>query len=728
MVRPKRTQTVRQLKARWPSSLLARSRELLKRPGAWMLGIVGTVAAGYVTATFTEMTKPLSRYLSEKACELRRASFVSDESRFTILVSPLGDDDSNGSHTRRLLGAFHGERGFRPVLICTTLGFDLAGDLQEAEEETVKRGADLIVRNRADLLIFGSVLDPQKSIRIWAINEHGGCELRPKPIVLRDGILPDEFNNETRMKIIAATLREIASACQGEQYVDWDVFERRMQKFSTFIERSTVGLHPEQLAELAASYSNAMLLLYAHDRGEAWYDKALAFNLQEIQRLPHDASHYRRYLLLNAYADLLGERAARTRFAADRHAALDAYDKAIAEAESDVQQHHKYAEAYVGRNLGWLDPENVYRAIRDYDRAIKIDPNYAEAFEARGWAYTEKGDYKRALTDYGTATKLNPKRAYAFHARGDAYARMGNYERAIKEFDEAIRLNPKYAHALIARGFAYEQRGDRDRALRDFDDADKVNPKKDFLLVERGFLYFGKKDYDRAILDFTSAIELNPKNEAATYGRGKAYVELRDYDRAIQDYERVIGLNPKDDRNFVGRGDAYAQSGDHDRAIDDYDQAIRVNPRSYVALLGRALSYELKGDSNRAIQDYDQAINLAQTDAMAFLARASALTRIGQFERAFEDYGRILHLDPELAPVALCGRGIAHSNSGQYDLAIADYDSALRLAPNWPVALFGRGVAKLKKGDTVSGNADMGAARKTDPGIAESFAKAGGQL
>src|SRR5262245_23293609 len=230
MVRPKRTQTVRQFRARWPSSVLARCRELLRRPGAWMLGIVGTVAAGYLTATFTEMTKPLSRYLSEKACELGKASLVSDETRFTILVSPLADDDANGSHTRRLLGAFHGERGFRPVSICKTISFDFTKSLEEAEDEAVDRGAELIRQHRADLLIFGSVILPQKSIQIWAVNEHGGCERRPTRILLQDGILPDEFNNETRMKIIAATLQEIESACHGEQYIDWDLFEKRMQK------------------------------------------------------------------------------------------------------------------------------------------------------------------------------------------------------------------------------------------------------------------------------------------------------------------------------------------------------------------------------------------------------------------------------------------------------------------------------------------------------------------
>jgi hypothetical protein len=80
-----------------------------------------------------------------------------------------------------------------------------------------------------------------------------------------------------------------------------------------------------------------MMLLYSHDRGEAWYRKGLDLVLQQIKGLPADASHYSRYLLLNAYGDLLREKAAKTGIDADRQAAIDIYDKAVAEAESDTQ-------------------------------------------------------------------------------------------------------------------------------------------------------------------------------------------------------------------------------------------------------------------------------------------------------------------------------------------------------------------------------------------------------
>jgi hypothetical protein len=206
---------------------------------------------------------------------------------------------------------FYGERGFHAERLCETLSFDLAKGAET--EQTIKRGESLIVKRQADLLIFGSVIVPKASIKIWVINEHGGCELRPKPIVLQSGNLPEAFDHESKMQLIAVTLQEIASACEGQASIDWDLFEKRIQKMGPFIERSTKGLPGERSTEIAASYSDAMMLLYAYDRGEAWYTKASEFILAQVKSLGPDASHYRRYLLLNAYADLLRAKAQKRR-------------------------------------------------------------------------------------------------------------------------------------------------------------------------------------------------------------------------------------------------------------------------------------------------------------------------------------------------------------------------------------------------------------------------------
>ncbi|MFZ0237601.1 MAG: hypothetical protein WAL37_09575 [Xanthobacteraceae bacterium] len=55
-------------------------------------------------------------------------------------------------------------------------------------------------------------------------------------------------------------------------------------------------------------------------------------------------------------------------------------------------------------------------------------------------------------------------------------------------------------------------------------------------------------------------------------------------------------------------------------------------------------------------------------------------------------------------------------------MAIADFDTALRLDAKMPTALYGRGYAKLKRGNAGAGNADIAAAQALDPKIATEFA------
>jgi len=61
----------------------------------------------------------------------------------------------------------------------------------------------------------------------------------------------------------------------------------------------------------------------------------------------------------------------------------------------------------------------------------------------------------------------------------------------------------------------------------------------------------------------------------------------------------------------------------------------------------------------------------------------------------------------------------------QWDAAIADYNSALKLEPQMASSLYGRGLIQLQRGNVSDGNADIAAAIAIEPNIKNEFARYG---
>ena len=78
-----------------------------------------------------------------------------------------------------------------------------------------------------------------------------------------------------------------------------------------------------------------------------------------------------------------------------------------------------------------------------------------------------------------------------------------------------------------------------------------------------------------------------------------------------------------------------------------------------------------------------------------FMASANANYALERYDEALADYNQALELRPDY-PEALTNRGVTHDDLERYDEALADYNQALELRPDYPDALTNRGVAYRK--------------------------------
>ena len=114
---------------------------------------------------------------------------------------------------------------------------------------------------------------------------------------------------------------------------------------------------------------------------------------------------------------------------------------------------------------------------------------------------------------------------------------------------------------------------------------------------------------------------------------------------------------------YYKRGDANRYKGEYDRAIVEYSTAIGIDRDNARAYCTRGSVYMLKGEYDLAIADFDTAINISPN--LRGLAYRSAMDRdAGEYDlaNAYDDRGHAYHAKEE------------------YDVAIADFDAAIRIS------------------------------------------------
>ncbi len=134
--------------------------------------------------------------------------------------------------------------------------------------------------------------------------------------------------------------------------------------------------------------------------------------------------------------------------------------------------------------------EDYVHAIHYLDEILAREPKNVEALSMRGYSYAGLNQYKQAIKDFDKAIELEPTWANLYVYRGSAFyslARMKHsdicLERACEDLQNAIELDPKLpdAHAVLGYVYAlFEQEEDCYKAFKEalrLIDVEKKQPK-----------------------------------------------------------------------------------------------------------------------------------------------------------------------------------------------------------------------------------------------------------
>ena len=88
---------------------------------------------------------------------------------------------------------------------------------------------------------------------------------------------------------------------------------------------------------------------------------------------------------------------------------------------------------------------NFSAAIRNYNKAIEIEPNNALFYGKRGNCYYQLGDFYKAISDYNKSLKLNPNDKEIFLFRGMAKQKIGFIKGACSDLKMSSALGQEFA-------------------------------------------------------------------------------------------------------------------------------------------------------------------------------------------------------------------------------------------------------------------------------------------
>lgn len=349
-------------------------------------------------------------------------------------------------------------------------------------------------------------------------------------------------------------------------------------------------------------------------------------------------------------------------------------------------------------------------AVRNYRKALSLD-------------HAGKSFALEMLRYYGGLSTLDPVSAECFDGVGHKRTRQSveaavaacttlisrpNLDRSDLAAAYALRAEHQWALDDFLEGAAAEaawKRGDAD-----LDEAIKIRPDQFVYLQRRAFkrtsLYGIAQDDAAALDDYGRAIKLKPENAELWFDRGTLLIELGRFAEAKADLQRSSELGYARASARLADLQAHAMTSLYSNALECMGPRL---PRDGAERYFRRLIFTC----SRSI-GLDNVLGKSANLASYHLNRAAAYSGVKNFDAALADYDSVLKLDPGKASAYL-GRAILREQKSDFGGAVADCTEHIKRQPKSLECHLTRGYAYNKLGRTAEAIADYKLAMAIDP-------------
>lgn len=289
-------------------------------------------------------------------------------------------------------------------------------------------------------------------------------------------------------------------------------------------------------------------------------------------------------------------------------------------------------------------------AIARLDAAIQAQPEAADLYAERATMWFDKGNYEAAITDMQQALSLDSTNIDYHHNLADVYLEYYRSRLALRTLERAAALAPDNVGTQLR-------------------------------LAETQLIL---KQYPEAIQSLNEVIRVDPRNPEAYLLLSETFLETGDTARAIKAAEEATEIDPDMTDAFISLGQLLQAKG-FGRAEQYFAAAVAIDPNDPIALHAQADYLRDTEQLTAAIEAYRQASRVDRQYVAGYFNAGLLLMEQDSFARARAEFDLVVKNDP----VHIRGfffRGYASELLGDLAAARADYEVALRFAPDYALA------------------------------------------
>ena len=260
------------------------------------------------------------------------------------------------------------------------------------------------------------------------------------------------------------------------------------------------------------------------------------------------------------------------------------------------------------------NPEDILRAIKTFEEAIKLDPNFALPYCALSYCYSFMG----------SSGLMPPTEAYP---------------KAKDCTLKAIELDPNHAESHLSLAtIKFYHNWDFEGAEASLNKAQDLGLNSSLFNQVHGWFLIAKGDFEKAIEKIQQALALDPLSLPLMSTLGDAYSFAGRFEEGLAQYNKIIELEPNFRRGFEGRGMIYLAMGENEKAVKDFEQYHKLvgHPLKGLSSLGHA--YAAAGQTDKALEIVEKLKLREQNEPGVLLHMDYAFLYSGmkQFDLAFD--------------------------------------------------------------------------------------------